>query len=314
MIFIVSLEITGLILYEQGKLSRLFNKASQTFISNEESSERKGLTLKNVDKDVDSETLKRIKELEKKIKELENNQKVPFPKNNPNLKLTEEQISAVVQLWCPDDDYQSNGFMSLGSGTIVSSDGIIMTNRHVVSNEDWSVIESLPTCYVAITDDISEAPKIKYLADLVAYSPESSDYFDFDMAVLYINDVCLECAEAPNSLPINFPYLDMGYSGGLIPGDYLAIAGYPEIGAETFNFTEGVFSGKVGDFVLKTDAKIDSGSSGGAALNNKNQLIGIPTWTITGQAESMGYVIAVDQIVNWYEKNVIPSTTVDVPY
>jgi len=314
-VFLLSLEITALILYEQGKLGRLFYKASQFTRSDEDLSEREGLTVKDISgKSLDDETLKRIKELEEKINELEKNQKVPFPKDDSSVKLTEEQISAIVQLWCPDNNYNESGFMSLGSGTIVSPEGIIITNRHVVSNQDWSVITALPTCYVAITDDISEVPKIKYAANLVAYAPQSSDYFDFDIAILYINDVCKECAEAPDFLPSSFPYLDLGYSGVLVPGDYMAIAGYPEIGAETFNFTEGVLSGKVGDFVLKTDAKIDSGNSGGAALNNKNQLIGVPTWTISGQAESMGYVIAIDQIFDWYEKNVIPSKTISVPY
>ena len=319
-LLIMSLEITGLVLDSKGKLFPLFRKISQVFtryksIDGIQGEGGKGLTFKEGPEYSGEEMEKRIKELEKKIRDLEENDQVPFPPDEYFLPpLTQEQISAVVELWCPDDNYNNTGYISIGSGSIVSSEGIIITNRHVISNEDWSVIQSAPTCYVAITGDIAWSPTVKYAANLIAYSPVTNDYFDFDVAILHINDVCRECEDAPSSLPSSFPYLDLGYSDILAPGDYVAIAGYPEIGAGTFNFTEGVISGRVGEFVLKTDAKIDSGNSGGSALNSKNQLIGVPTWTISGRAESMGYVIGIDQIVEWYEIKVVPSNSVIVPY
>lgn len=323
-LLVISVEITGLILYKYGKLFPLFDKVSQIFKGSKDSEEiqpEKGLTVKERENPYsDEETQKRIKELEKKIKELEEKQKVPFPDGDGFLPpLTQNQIGAVVELWCPDDNYEYNGFISIGSGSIVHSEGIVLTNRHVVLNYDWSVIESSPTCYVAITENIAYPPEVKYMADLVAYAPQPADHpytedFDFDIAVLYIYDVCYECEGAPVSLPQSFPYLELGYSDILAPGDYVAIAGYPEIGAGTWNFTDGIISGRVGEFVLKTDAKIDSGNSGGAALDSMNQLIGVPTWTITGQAESMGYIIGIDQIVEWYEEKVVPSDSIIVPY
>jgi len=270
-----------------------------------EKARKEEITVDIPDKSYD-ETEKRIKELEKKIKDLEDNQDGSSVDDFIIPPLSQEQISAVVELWCPDDNYDENGFLSMGSGTIVSPEGIIFTNRHVISNYDWSVIESSPTCYVGITEDISQPSQFKYVADVLAYSPQTDDYFDFDVAVLYIYDVCYDCPDAPVSLPESFPYLDLGYSSDLSPGDYIAIAGYPEIGAGTWNFTDGIVSGRVGDFVLKTDAKIDSGNSGGAALNSKNQLIGIPTWTISGQAESIGYVIEIDEVYDWFQDEVIP--------
>jgi len=312
-LFVISLEITGLVLYQQGKLFRIFTKSES--VEKISDGEEKGLTFKQGPEYSDEEMDKRIKELEQKIRDLEENQQIPFPPEEYFLPpLAQEQINAVVQLWCPDDNYNYTGYISIGSGSIVSSEGIIITNRHVISNEDWSVIRSTPTCYVAITDDIAWPPTVKYAANLIAYAPLTNDYFDFDIAILYINDVCHECEGAPSILPSNFSYLDLGYSDILAPGDYVAIAGYPEIGAGTFNFTDGIISGRVGGFVLKTDAKIDSGNSGGSALNAKNQLIGVPTWTISGSAESMGYVIGIDQVVEWYETKVVPSDSVIVPY
>jgi len=247
-------------------------------------------------KDLNAETENRIRELENKLKALD----------TAGSPLTQDQISAVVELWCPDDNYDTNGFLSMGSGTIISNKGIIFTNRHVVSNEDWSVIKSSPTCYVGITEDISQPSKFKYVADILAYSPQTPDFFDFDVAVLYIYDVCKECPDAASSLPKVFPYLETGQSAVMGPGDYVSIIGYPEIGASTWNFTDGIISGRVGDFVLKTDAKIDSGNSGGAALDSKNQLIGIPTWTISGQAETIGYIIGIDMVYEWFEEKVLP--------
>ncbi|MDP2910656.1 MAG: trypsin-like peptidase domain-containing protein [bacterium] len=311
---ILALQITALILYERGELYPFLDKIFQLG----EKPERQLTVIERTD-EPNKDTQDRIKELEEKIKELEEKQNIPFPEDS-RVSLNKNQISAIVQLWCPDDNYNNNGFMSLGSGTIISPDGIIITNRHVISNYNWSVIVSLPTCYVAVTDDISQPPRVMYSANLIAYSPGAEDYsepgqdFDFDIAFLYIDDVCQECEGAPEFLPASFPYLEMGYSDLLDPGDYVAIAGYPGIGADTFTFTEGIVSGRVGDFVIKTDAKIDSGNSGGSALNGGKELIGVPTWTISGQAESLGYVIGIDQIVKWYEDKVVPSASLKVPY
>ena len=173
------------------KLSPLLYKISQAFTRYKgtdgiQGEGGKGLTFKQGPEYSDEEMEKRIKELEEKIKDLENNQQVPFPTDEYFLPpLTQEQISAVVELWCPDDNYNNTGYISIGSGSIVSPEGIIITNRHVISNEDWSVIKSAPTCYVAITGDIAWPPTVKYAANLIAYAPVTNDYFDFDIAILY---------------------------------------------------------------------------------------------------------------------------------
>jgi len=235
------------------------------------------------------------------------------PEEEPFQFLSQEQISAIVLLVCVDDD----NFVNIGSGVIIDSDeGNILTNRHVVSNEDGSVIKTSPTCYVGITDDISQPPKLKYLADIVAYSPKTDEYFDFDIAVLDIYDVCpkSECEDAPLSLPSSFPFLEMGYSEYLIPGSYIQIAGYPTIGADTFTLTEGIISGRVGDSVLKTDAKIDEGNSGGAALDEWNLLVGIPSYVISGNMESIGYITDIDSVYEWYQKKALLSESIAVPF
>ena len=152
---LISIGITGLILYRYDKLFKWPEDSEEI-----QTGKGKGLTVKEKEaKDLDEETQKRIRELEEKIKELEEKQEVPFPDGDGFLPpLTQEQISAVVELWCPDDN---NEYISIGSGSIVHSEGVIITNRHVVSNYDWSVIESSPTCYVAITENIAYRPEVK---------------------------------------------------------------------------------------------------------------------------------------------------------
>lgn len=299
LLFTAGVIIAGFILNDQGVFNE-FDKPSRDF------------SVKEIDKS--EENKDRIQQLEDKIRQLEEDKKIPFPEPKTT-SFTKDQIQAIVELWCPDD-YYGNGseFVSVGSGTVISEDGLIVTNRHVVSNEDWSVIKSSPTCYVALTEDISEEPIIKYTADLIAYSPIDNSNFDFDVAMLYISGICEECEGRPRSLPSKFSYLETGKSDKLRIGDYISVAGYPTIGAGTFNFTEGIVSGRVGEFVIKTDAKIDSGNSGGSALDSNHELVGLPTWTIAGESESMGYVIGIDQVYNWYNNKVVASDSLEVPY
>ena len=90
-----------------------------------------------------------------------------------------------------------------------------------------------------------------------------------------------------------FPYLKIGSSGVLNPGDPVWIAGYPAIGLGTWTLTEGIISGRVGAD-LKTDASITSGNSGGAALNKNKEFIGIPS-AFSGV---LGYIIGMDTVLS----------------
>ena len=106
---VIFLEITSLVLHKYDKLTPVFDSISQLFKkakdSGGEQSEGKTLTAKEKSSESsDEEMQKRIKDLEDKIKELEENQNVPFPGDYVVPPLTSEQISAIVELWCPDDN------------------------------------------------------------------------------------------------------------------------------------------------------------------------------------------------------------------
>jgi S1-C subfamily serine protease len=157
-----------------------------------------------------------------------------------------------------------------GSGTFVSVDGMILTNAHVVTREPACDFASLG---IAVTTDSGRPPELLYEAELLAVDA------DTDLAVIKVT----RPTDPSHSLPSSFPALAVGDSDGVEIGDDLRILGYPEIGGDTITFTNGSVSGftaqvGIGDRALiKTDATIAGGNSGGAAIDSEGRLIGIPT-------------------------------------
>ncbi|MBN2003321.1 MAG: trypsin-like peptidase domain-containing protein [Anaerolineae bacterium] len=160
-----------------------------------------------------------------------------------------------------------------GSGTILTKDGLILTNAHVVSDPDPDYQPD--ALGVAITVRSDDLPELKYLAEVRAIDE------DLDLAVIQIVSDLGGKAIDPEKL--NLTYVPIGDSDVLELGDLLEILGYPSIGGETITFTEGVVSGFTrepgvdGRAYIKTDATIAGGNSGGLAANENGHLIGVPT-------------------------------------
>lgn len=183
-------------------------------------------------------------------------------------------VGAVVQI-VPYDPATDDGVDWSGSGTIISPDGYILTNFHVVGDPDkrshyqWHAIF---TTDPAFTD---QPPRFTYWARYVAGDPT------YDLAVLKIREYA---DQTPVPAAVTFPYVGVGDSNRLIPGDGLTIVGYPGISGATITFTFGLMSGWLGEDLesggkqwIKTDAKIAHGNSGGAAFDASGALIGVPT-------------------------------------
>ena len=174
---------------------------------------------------------------------------------------------------------------STGTGVIVSSEGYIVTNSHVVQNA--------LTIGVQLTDDR------QFTACIVGEDPIS------DLAVLYIN--------APNLTEAEF-----GDSAALRVGDTVAAIGDP-LGIDLRGtMTDGIVSAINRDVtvggrtltLIQTNAALNSGNSGGPLINCYGQVIGINTMkigTFTNQAgvEGLGFAIPsttvkdiVDQIIS----------------
>ena len=189
-------------------------------------------------------------------------------------------LHAVVQIVA-----MKKGFMGgmstawTGSGTLVDSRGIILTNCHVANPRAMGM--SAPAADilgVSITDRSDEPPALTYIAEIVVQSPE------LDIAVLKI----VSDMQGKRVRNLNLPSVQVGDSDQLELADVIAIFGYPGIGGETVTFTSGAVSGfsrskKVsGRAWIKTDATIAGGNSGGTAVDGVGRLIGIPTQAAAG--------------------------------
>jgi serine protease Do len=163
-----------------------------------------------------------------------------------------------------------------GSGFIISSDGLILTNKHVVSDTGAS--------YTVITSDGT-----KYTAKVLARDANQ------DLAVVKI---------AATGLPT----VTLGDSDGLQLGQ-TAIAIGNALGEFSNTVSVGVVSGLARTVtasdpentseetiqnVIQTDAAINPGNSGGPLLNLQGQVIGIDT-AIASDAENIGFAIPINQ-------------------
>jgi putative serine protease PepD len=160
-----------------------------------------------------------------------------------------------------------------GSGTLISADGLILTNGHVVDNrnDDYDQLQ------IALTVVTDEPPDVKYTAEI-----QTVDYA-IDLAVIKITKTI-----GGNAVHDTFPFVELADSDTVNIGDNLQILGYPGIGGETITFTRGSVSGftsehSVGNRAwIKTDATIAGGNSGGLAVNDDGKLIGVPSITGSG--------------------------------
>lgn len=154
----------------------------------------------------------------------------------------------------------------LGSGFIISKDGYILTNNHVV--------EGATEVKVYLTDQNEP-----YKAKIVGSDAE------LDLAVIKI--------EAGNELPM----LKMGDSNNIRVGSWVIAIGNP-YGLD-HTVTVGVISAKGrpvtvegNEFkdLIQTDASINPGNSGGPLLNLKGEVVGINT-AVSSQAQGIGFAI-----------------------
>ncbi len=173
-----------------------------------------------------------------------------------------------------------------GSGFIVSSDGLILTNKHVVLDKEAE--------YTVLTNDGK-----KYPAKVLALDPVQ------DLAVIKIgpqNEVDKQglVSQGP------FPTVKLGDSESLQIGQ-TAIAIGNALGEFRNTVSVGVVSGlgrtvtaSGGTFVetiedvIQTDAAINPGNSGGPLLNLKGEVIGINTATVQG-ANNIGFAIPINK-------------------
>lgn len=170
-----------------------------------------------------------------------------------------------------------------GSGSIISNEGYILTNAHVVVGPDPANLRPVAIA-IAITSRSDEPPEPTYLAEPVIVDEQ------VDLAVLRIVshlDGSPVSQEELSALSV----VDMGDSDLLEIGDRLRLFGYQGIGGESITLTEGAVSGFTrergieGRAWIKTDAASAGGNSGGLAADMSGHIVGVPTQVGYGQAE-----------------------------
>lgn len=155
-----------------------------------------------------------------------------------------------------------------GSGMIISKDGYVLTNNHVISSAD------------KVTVTLNDGRQ--FPAKLVGRDSYA------DVAVLKI--------DAPNLTPVT-----LGNSDTLRPGEWVVAVGSP-LGFD-HTVTQGIISAlsrKIPDLnsnlsFIQTDAAINPGNSGGPLVNLKGEVIGINT-AISGRGQNIGFAIPINTV------------------
>jgi serine protease Do len=165
---------------------------------------------------------------------------------------------------------KEHAMIGSGSGVIITADGYIITNNHVIANA--SQIE------VTLNNNKT------YIAELIGTDPKT------DIALIKIN----------GDDDDEFQYIPFGDSNVLKIGEWVLAVGNP------FNLTStvtaGIISAKGRDLnefdgnpqsFIQTDAAVNRGNSGGALVNTKGELIGINTAITSETGSYVGYSFAV---------------------
>ena len=187
-----------------------------------------------------------------------------------------------------------------GSGIIISSDGYILTNNHIINSADSSIYY-----------EVSEATKVSvYLYnDETAYEAKIIGTDEqTDLAIIKIEKDNLTVAE-------------LGDSNSVRIGEFAMAIGNP-LGMES-SVTSGIISAVNRSVtsedgttynLIQTDAAINSGNSGGALVNAEGKVIGINTLKLSGSGiEGMGFAIPINETIEIY-KDLIEHGKVLRPY
>ncbi len=176
---------------------------------------------------------------------------------------------------------------SYGTGEIISSNGTIVTNAHVITYTQLSTTYSFETISIRFIDeeDYREVEIVKYNTD-------------FDIAVLKLNDT-----------DKNLTSLKIGDDNKLSAGGTVyAIGNMSNYG---LSMTQGIVSiphinvsyNNIVRNVIQCDLTISDGNSGGALINYKGELIGITTFRLKDSSNniiySVAYCIPINIVMNY---------------
>ncbi len=221
--------------------------------------------------------------------------------SNTSIQVAEKTLPSVVGIkvtYQISSIFGSSTGEATGSGIILSEDGYIVTNNHVISSESSS--------YYAIQE--ATGIKVKLYNDDTYYDATVIGTDDYtDLAVIKIEKTGLTPAV-------------IGDSSKVKVGEFAMAVGNP-LGLD-YSVTTGVVSAIERDVqadgrsytVLQTDAAINTGNSGGALVNSSGEVIGINTLKLSGNGiEGVGFAIPISSTTSIISQ-LIENKTVIRPY
>ena len=192
---------------------------------------------------------------------------------------TKTIVQVQVGILNEEGDFLPNGG---GSGVVISKDGLIMTNHHVIdqSNEVRVIFEDgrMYESEIIGSDKLTDVGLLKISAtNLIPISIGNSD-------ILSVGDL---------AVAIGHP-LTLGAAPTVTSGVVSALARRLDVGSELMGSGVTLFG------LIQTDAPITRGSSGGALINNDGELIGITTAIATADvgAEGLGFAVPINLALN----------------
>ncbi|MBM4411898.1 MAG: trypsin-like serine protease [Chloroflexi bacterium] len=197
-------------------------------------------------------------------------------------------IDATVRIGVLDAAWEEAGH---GSGSIIDSRGLILTNFHVIGdNETNQYYNADGISYIYVTLDPRDPPKLQFIAQVVDADAGR------DLAVLRI--IATTNGEPPADC-LSLPTVTINMEQQVEIGQKLTSVGYSGVGGETVS----IASGQVVGFeevsmsssssrtfeAIKYDASDSRGSSGGPVINEDNEQVAVVFAGMSDNADSLGY-------------------------
>ena len=195
--------------------------------------------------------------------------------------VAQKVLPSVVGIDVTFEHQQSSIAGGSGSGIIISTDGYILTNSHVITGDNSNGVNLGKPTEIKVYLYNNKTP---YPAQIIGNDPQT------DLSVLKIDKTDLVAAE-------------LGDSDTVQIGEYCMAVGNP-LGMRS-SITTGSISALnrqlVGEngvlyTLIQTDAAINSGNSGGALVNSSGQVIGVNTIKVSGEdIEGLSFAIPINQ-------------------
>ena len=189
-----------------------------------------------------------------------------------------------------------------GSGTLISPTGLILTNAHVAEPQASGapVAMGLPATQLGsnppyLTVEFTTGPASPVVARYRARPVVADGYLDFAVVQIYAT----VSGQPVNPDSLHLPYFAIGNDNAVQLDQTVTILGFPGVAeSDSISVTSGVISTFVPDplgivndprFELETTARVAHGNSGGAAINDAGQLIGVPSEEVTGEGGDISW-------------------------